>query len=117
MLSINEMISKSEKELPKIFSAVFKSSFPKYIDARGAPPIAASAANAEIIIIKGIATPTPVKARLPILSICPMYILSIRLYKTFTICAKIAGTESSNKSFFTGIVPNLSLSIIKNLHN
>ena len=117
MLSISEIISNSEKEFPKIFSAVFKSSFPKYIDARGAPPIAASAANAEIIIIKGIATPTPVKARLPIWSICPIKILSIKLYKTFTICAKIAGTESSNNSFFTGTVPNLSLSIIQILRN
>ena len=66
MLSISEIIINSEKEFPKILSAVFKSFFPKYIEARGAPPIAASAANAEIIIIKGIATPTPVKARLPI---------------------------------------------------
>jgi len=74
------------------------------IDARGAPPILTKAANAEIAIITGIVTPTPVNALGPTLGICPIYMRSTILYNTFIICAKIAG-----KANFNNNGPKLSL--------
>ena len=54
-----------EKQPPSIFSAESLSPLPMDIDALGAPPALTNAANAEIIIIIGRHTPTPVSARLP----------------------------------------------------
>ena len=42
------------------------------MDARGAPPEATSAAKAEMIMISGRHTPTPVSARLPSPGMWPM---------------------------------------------
>lgn len=41
-------------------------------DARGAPPMLTKAANADTIMMRGIHTPTPVRAKLPSLGIWPM---------------------------------------------
>ena len=79
------MITSIKVQLPKIFSAAPLSFFPIIIEALGAPPIDTNAAKADIAIITGIVTPTPVKASEPILGICPIYILSTILYKTFII--------------------------------
>ena len=54
-----------EKQPPSIFSAEPLSPLPMDIDALGAPPALTNAANAEIIMIIGRHTPTPVSARLP----------------------------------------------------
>ena len=69
---IIEIIICSEKQPPSIFSAVVWSPLPIAIEALGAPPELISAANAEIIIISGRQTPTPVSARLPSPGIWPM---------------------------------------------
>ncbi|CUQ47551.1 Uncharacterised protein [Dorea longicatena] len=64
--------TRSEKQFPKIFSAVLLSFFPIEIAARGAPPEPASMANALINIRIGVNNPTPVKAAAPTPEICPM---------------------------------------------
>ena len=53
--------------------------YKRQMEARGAPPMLTSAANAEIIMIKGNATPTPVNADAPEPGIWPMYIRSTML--------------------------------------
>ena len=63
---MQEMMICSAKQLPKIFSADVRSFLPIKIEALGAPPELTSAANADTIMIIGIQTPTPVRARLPL---------------------------------------------------
>ena len=60
------------KQPASVFSAEAWSPLPMNIDARGAPPEPIRAANAEMIRISGIQTPTPVRARLPASGICPI---------------------------------------------
>ena len=86
-------------QLPSIFSAVSLSPFPIIIEARGAPPMLTSAANAEMAIITGIVTPTPVKALGPTSGMWPIYIRSTMLYMTLMICASMAGSASLKRSF------------------
>ena len=66
-------------QFPMILSASSFSPFPIIMEALGAPPILTNAANAEIHIITGIVTPTPVSALGPVCGICPIYILSTML--------------------------------------
>ena len=61
-----------EKQPPSIFSAVCMSPFPMLMDARGAPPEATSAANADTIRMIGVHTPRPVSARLPVCGMWPI---------------------------------------------
>lgn len=67
------------KLLPNIFSASSISFLPSSIEARGAPPIPAKAAKAEMIRIIGRVTPTPVSAKSPYSGIFHIYILSTML--------------------------------------
>ena len=60
-----ETITCKRKHPPSVCSALSISPFPIEIEARGAPPELTSPANADTIIIIGIVTPTPVRARLP----------------------------------------------------
>ena len=71
-ISSSEMAICSEKLPPSSFSAVSWSPRPSAMEARGAPPEATSAANAVTIMMMGMQTPTPVKARLPSPGICPI---------------------------------------------
>ena len=72
IVRITEIIICNTKHPPNVLSADSTSFFPINIDALGAPPEPTSAANADTIIISGIHTPTPVKARLPTSGICPI---------------------------------------------
>ena len=63
---------RSEKQFPRIFSAVALSFFPMEIAARGAPPEPASMAKALISIRIGVNNPTPVNAAAPTPGICPI---------------------------------------------
>lgn len=99
------------KQFPSIFSASWSFFLPIIIAARGAPPIPARAANAVMATTTGIATPTPVSASAPAPSMCPMNILSTMLYRTFTICAVIAGRASLNSSPLTGAVASFCSSL------
>ena len=98
VMTVDTTMSKSVLA-PKTFSAFSLSPLPKYIDALGAPPKPASAAKAAIIVMSERQTPTPVNASSPIPSICPMYILSTRLYSRFINCAATAGSASLASSF------------------
>ena len=64
-----EMIICVVKQLPRVFSAESFSPLPIKIEALGAPPKPIRAAKADIIIIIGIQTPSPVRARLPVFGI------------------------------------------------
>ena len=86
-------------QLPNIFSAVSLSPFPIMMDALGAPPMLTNAAKAEMAIIRGMVTPTPVSALGPTSAIWPIYIRSTMLYMTLIICARIAGRASLKRSF------------------
>ena len=68
------------------------------IEARGAPPMAASAANALTTMMRGKHTPNPVSAKAPSFGMCPMYMRSTMLYRTLTTCAVMAGTARRNNS-------------------
>ena len=72
IVSITEIIICVTKQLPRVFSASSLLPLPIKIEARGAPPLPTKAANAVIIIMIGIHTPTPVKASAPLSGICPM---------------------------------------------
>ena len=72
MVRIIEMIICMVKQFPRVFSAVSFSPLPIKIEALGAPPKPIRAAKADIIIMMGIQTPRPVRARLPVFGICPM---------------------------------------------
>ena len=87
------------KQLPSVRSASSRSPLPSRMEARGAPPMPASAAKAEIARMAGSVTPTPVSAVAPMSGICPMYIRSTRLYSTLISCAVMAGAASRSSSF------------------
>ena len=108
-VNIIDIITKNEKEFPKVFSALSFSPFPKKMDALGAAPILTNAAKAEISIISGKHTPTPVRANLPTSAIWPIYILSTKLYNKLIICAAIAGTANLKSNLPTLQVPNSSV--------
>ena len=71
-VSSTEMTSCATKQLPKVRSADSLSPLPIKMDARGAPPLPTSAANADTIIMSGRQTPTPVSAAAPMSGMCPM---------------------------------------------
>ena len=60
------------KQPPKIRWAVSWSPFPMAMEALGAPPELTKAAKAETMRIRGIQTPKPVRAKLPVSGIWPM---------------------------------------------
>ena len=63
------------KLLPMIFWDPSRSPRPSWMEARGAPPMPTRAAKAEMIMMMGRQTPTPVRARAPTVStgfMCPM---------------------------------------------
>ena len=64
-VSTREMPQSVNVHVPMMRSAPFGSPFPMSIDTRGAPPALTSAANAEMIMIAGSVTPTPVSAAAP----------------------------------------------------
>ena len=79
---ITEARTSREKLLPMMCSAAFRSPRPSLMEALGAPPMAISAAKAEMTRMMGRHTPTPVRASLPTVSagcIWPIYIRSTRL--------------------------------------
>ena len=88
-------------QLPRIFSASSFLPFPSMMDALGAPPILTRAAKAEMAMMIGNVTPTPVRALAPTPGRWPMYIRSTMLYKTLMIWAVMAGTASLNSSLPT----------------
>ena len=98
-------------QLPRIRSAMGLSPLPIKIEARGAPPMLTSAANAENIIITGIATPMPVSAAGPVSGIWPMYIRSTILYSRLITWAVMAGSASLNSSRPTGSVPRFGWAV------
>ena len=74
-VSTRETITSMAKQLPIIRSASPLFPRPSSMEARGAPPMASNAANAEITIMMGKQTPTPVSASFPTVStgcMCPM---------------------------------------------
>ena len=73
------------------------------MDALGAPPILTRAAKAEIASMTGVVTPTPASACFPTSGMCPINILSTRLYRILMSCAATAGTASFKNAFGTGI--------------
>ena len=94
--------------LPMIRSDSARFPRPSSMDARGAPPIAISAAKAEITMMMGRHTPTPVRASLPTVStgcMWPMYTRSTRLYSMLTIWEVMVGSARENSSRPTGPVP------------
>ena len=60
------------KQLPRIFSAPSRLPAPSWMEASGAPPMPANAANAETSRMMGSVTPTPVSASAPVPGILPM---------------------------------------------
>ena len=67
------------KQLPISSSALSRLPSPILIEASGAPPYPTSAANAEMTMMIGNASPTPVSATVPFPGIRPMYIRSTTL--------------------------------------
>ena len=63
-------------QLPRIFSASPFMPLPSMMEALGAPPMLTNAAKAEIAMMMGKVTPTPVKALAPTPGRWPMYIRS-----------------------------------------
>ena len=59
-------------EFPKISSAPSRSPAPRWMEARGAPPMPAKAVKAEISIRMGKVTPRPVRAVRPTSGMWPM---------------------------------------------
>ena len=85
-------------QLPRMFSASSFLPFPSMMDALGAPPMLTRAAKAEMAMMTGNVTPTPVRALAPTPGRWPMYMRSTMLYKTLMIWAVMAGTASLNSS-------------------
>ena len=104
-MSTPENTNSKKVEFPRIFSARLLSLCPIAIAANGAPPPLANPANADTIVMTGKVTPTPVSAAAPTPGILPIYILSIILYKTFTICANTDGNASCSINFNIFSVP------------
>ena len=65
---------------------------PRAIENNGVPPEPNKFANAVTISKIGNVTPTPVSASTDVSEICPIYMRSTILYKTFTNCASTIGT-------------------------
>ena len=63
-----EVTTSSVRQPPMIRSDSAGFPLPSWMEARGAPPIAINAAKAEIIMMTGRHTPTPVRASLPTVS-------------------------------------------------
>ena len=61
-----------EKQLPNVFSADSLSPRPMKMVARGAPPFPTRAAKADTIMMRGMQTPTPVRAMAPSPGMWPM---------------------------------------------
>ena len=78
-------------QLPRMFSASSFLPLPSIMDALGAPPMLTRAAKAEIAMITGKVTPTPVSAWAPSPGRWPIYIRSTILYRTLMIWAVMAG--------------------------
>ena len=85
------------------------------MEARGAPPIDTSAAKAEMAVISGKQTPTPVRATSPMPSRWPMYIRSTMLYNTLMICAIMEGTASRKSSRPMPALPRSLLDLLPSL--
>ena len=92
-------------QFPRIFSALSFSPFPIMMEALGAPPMLTRAAKAEIAMMSGMVTPTPVRASGPMSLICPMYIRSTILYMTLMIWATMAGRASLKRRLPMGPFP------------
>ena len=71
--------SKSVMQLPMVLSALSLSPRPMKMEARGAPPMLASAAKALTSKITGMQAPTPASASVPMPSRRPMYMRSTML--------------------------------------
>ena len=85
------VITSMEAQLPRMRSACWGSPLPIMMEARGAPPMLTRAAKAEIAMITGKVTPTPVSALAPSPGRWPIYIRSTILYRTLMIWAVMAG--------------------------
>ena len=70
------VITSMEAQLPRMRSACWGSPLPIMMEARGAPPMLTRAAKAEMHMISGRVTPTPVSALGPTSGMWPMYIRS-----------------------------------------
>ena len=88
-------------QLPRIFSASSFLPLPSMMDALGAPPMLTRAAKAEMAMMTGKVTPTPVRALAPTPGRWPMYIRSTMLYNTLIIWAVMAGIARLNSNFPT----------------
>ena len=72
IVSTTEVHKSMVVELPRIFSAPFRSPAPNRMEARGAPPWPAKAAKADTSMMMGNVMPRPVRAVLPTSGMCPM---------------------------------------------
>ena len=63
-------------QFPRIFSASSLRPLPSIMEALGAPPMLTRAANAEMAMMMGKVTPTPVRALAPTSGRWPMYMRS-----------------------------------------
>ena len=68
IVSTKDVMSSIVRQLPMMRSDLSLSPAPSAIEARGAPPMAMREAKAEMIIMIGRHTPTPVSASLPTVS-------------------------------------------------
>ena len=100
------IIQSKVKAFPNIFSASSFLCCPNLIDIIEAEPIPINILKAINTVIIGNVKPTPVIAKDPTSFICPIYILSIILYKALTIIPIMAGAENFNNNFFTLSSPN-----------
>ena len=64
-VSASEIAQSVKVHVPMMRSALSGTPFPMSMETRGAPPALTSAANAEMIMIAGIVTPTPMSAAAP----------------------------------------------------
>ena len=71
-VSTSEIAQSVKAHVPMMRSAASGSPFPMSIETRGAPPALTSAANADMIMIAGSVTPTPVSAAAPMRGRWPM---------------------------------------------
>ena len=94
---------RKEMDVSRISEAFLSSPSPLVMEKRGAPPEETKPAKALIKEIRGKATPTPERARVPSPGICPINILSTMLYVTLTSSAKNMGAAILN--ICTGTLP------------
>ena len=90
-------------DVSRISAAFLSSPSPLVMEKRGAPPEETKPAKALIKEIRGKATPTPERVRVPSPGICPINILSTMLYVTLTSSAKNMGAAILN--ICTGTLP------------